>query len=175
MAFHSSLTQSAGELWFKVLGMILEVFPPKFWLARDWKSKTSVSGNKRLHVVWLTAASQCFQIARVANFSTSLSFYNCVTVGGNPAFTVHVIQYATAHAFRAAMKLNSMLLQQTWCSGNFQSFEGLTNFLLKWVWCGSDGSEGSCDDFYLWNIYINADFFCKWATVLSILVIIVNF
>jgi len=29
----------------------------------------------------LTVASQCFQIARVANFPTWLSFYSCVTTG----------------------------------------------------------------------------------------------
>jgi len=29
------------------------------------------------------------------------------------------------------------------------SFCGLTNFMLKWIWCGS---EGSYDDFYLWDI-----------------------
>jgi len=33
-----------------------------------------VSGNQRRHVVWLSVASQCFQIARVANFPTSFSF-----------------------------------------------------------------------------------------------------
>ena len=46
--------------------------------------------------------------ARVANFSTSFSFYSCVTIDGNPAFTVH----KTAHAFRAAISLESMLLRQ---------------------------------------------------------------
>ena len=45
-------------------------------------------------VVWLTVASQCFQIARVANFPTSFSFDSCVTLDGNPAFPV----YSTAHA-----------------------------------------------------------------------------
>ena len=39
---------------------------------------------------------------------TSFSFYSCVTMDGNPAFTVH----ATAHAFRATTNLNSMLLRQ---------------------------------------------------------------
>jgi len=58
-----------------------------------------VSSNQRPHVVWLTVASQCFQMARVANFPTSFSFYSCVTMDGNPAFTVH----ATAHAFRTAI------------------------------------------------------------------------
>jgi len=35
-------------------------------------------------------------------------FYSCVTMDGNPAFTVH----ATVHAFRAAININSMLLRQ---------------------------------------------------------------
>ena len=37
-------------------------------------------------------------------------------------------------------------------------FYGLTNFMLKWIWCGSEGSYG---DFYQWDIYINAEYFCK--------------
>jgi len=65
---------------------------------------------------------------------------------GNLAFTVH----ATVHAFRAAINLNGMLLrQQIGCLGNYLSFDGLTNFMLKWIYCGS---EGNCDDFYLWGV-----------------------
>jgi len=68
------------------------------------------------------------QDTRVANFSTSFSCYNCVTMVGNPAFTVH----ATAHAFRAATNLNSMLLRQhILCLGKYLIFDGLTNFVLK--------------------------------------------
>jgi len=63
-----------------------------------------VSSNQCPHVVY-TAASQCFQIARVANFSTSFSFYSCATMDVNPAFTVH----ATVHAFSTAINLKSML------------------------------------------------------------------
>ena len=71
--------------------------------------------NQLPHVLWLMVASQCFQIARLANFPTSFSFCSCVTMDGNPAFTVH----ATAHAFRAAINFNSMLLRQhIWCLGN---------------------------------------------------------
>jgi len=33
-AFHSSLAQSAGELWLKLLGKIIA---PKFWQARESK------------------------------------------------------------------------------------------------------------------------------------------
>jgi len=77
-----------------------------------------VSSKQRQNAVWLTDASQCFQIARVANFPTSFSFYSCVTMDGNPAFTL----LSTAHAFRAAINFNSMLLrQQIWCSGNYWS------------------------------------------------------
>jgi len=80
-----------------------------------------------------------------ANFSTSFLFYSWVTMDGNPAFTVH----ATVHAFSAAINLKSMLLllrHQIWCLGNHLIFDGLTNFMLKWIWCGS---EGNYDDFYL--------------------------
>jgi len=37
--------------------------------------------NQRPHAFFLTAASQCFQLARVANCPTSLSLYICVTMG----------------------------------------------------------------------------------------------
>jgi len=46
---------------------------------------------------------------------------------GNPAFTGH----ATVHAFRAA--INLMLLRQQICIGNHLIFDGLTNFMLKWI------------------------------------------
>ena len=103
--------------------------------------------NQLPHVVWLTVASQCFQIARVANFPTSFSFYSCVTMDGNPAFTV---QWVHAAAHGAAINLNSMLLrQQIWCLANYLIFDGLTSFMLKWIWCGS---EGNYDDFYLRDV-----------------------
>jgi len=35
-------------------------------------------------------------------------------------------------------------------------FDGLTNFMLKWIYCGS---EGNYDDFYLWDVQINPDYF----------------
>jgi len=116
---------------------------------------TCVFSNQHPHMVWLTVTSQCFQIARLANFPTSFSFYSCVTIDENPAFTVHV----TERAFRAAISLKSMLLrQQIWCLGNYLIFDGLTNFILKWIWCGS---EGNYDYFYLWDIKINLYYFCK--------------
>jgi len=37
-------------------------------------------------------------------------------------------------------------------------FDGLTNFMLIWIRCGS---EGNYDDFYLWHVKINPDYFCK--------------
>jgi len=46
-----------------------------------FQGTVSASSNKHPLVVWLPAASQCFQKARVANFKTSLSFYSCVTIG----------------------------------------------------------------------------------------------
>jgi len=107
-------------------------------------------------VVWLTAVSQNFQIARVANFQ--LRFHSIVASQWdcNPGFTVHAD--AAAHTFRAATKFCSMLLrEQLWFFGNYLSFDGLANFMLTWIWCGS---QGSWDDFYLWNV-INAQHFCK--------------
>ena len=105
-----------------------------------------VFSNQLPHVVWLMVASHCFQIARLANFPTSLSLYTCVIMDENPAITVH----ATAHAFRAAIQFNSMLLrQQSWCLGNYLIFDRLTNCMLKWIWCDS---EGNYDDFYLWDV-----------------------
>jgi len=94
-----------------------------------------VFSKQRRHVVWPTVASQCFQRTSVANFPTSFSFYSCVRMDGNPTFTVH----ATAHALRAAINLNSILLrQEICCLGNSLIFDGLTNFMLKWIWCGSE-------------------------------------
>ena len=111
-----------------------------------FKGVACVFSNQRPHVVWVTVASQCFQIDRLANFPTSFSFYSCITMDENPAFAVH----ATAHAFRAALNLNSMLLrQQIGCLWNYLIFDGLTNFMLNWIWCDS---EGNYDDFYLWDV-----------------------
>jgi len=42
---------------------------------------SSVSRTQRPHVVGLATASQCFQIARVANFPASLSFHSFATIG----------------------------------------------------------------------------------------------
>ena len=42
-----------------------------------------------------------------------------------------------------------LLRLQIWWLGKFLSFHGLTNFMLKWIWCGS---EASYDDFYLRDI-----------------------
>jgi len=42
-----------------------------------------------------------------------------------------------------------LLRLQVWCLGKFLSFYGLTNFMLKWIWCGY---EASYDDFCLWDI-----------------------
>jgi len=118
----------------------------QLWTFVTFYGVACVSSNQRRHVLWLTVASQCFQISRVAHFPTSVSCYSCVTMDGSPTFTVH----ATAHAFRAAINLNSMLLlQQISCSGNYLIFDGLTNFMLKWNWCGPDGNY---DDFYLWGV-----------------------
>jgi len=134
-----------------------------------------VFSNQLPHVLWLMVVSQCFQTTGVANFSTSFSFYSCVTMDGNPAFTVH----ATAHVFRAAINFNSMLLRQhIWCLRIYLIFDGLTNFMLKWIWCDS---EGNYDDWFLFGGCLNKSWLlletsnCKWATAFSILVILVYF
>ena len=117
-----------------------------------------VFSNKLPCVVWLTVASQCFQAATLANFPISISFYGCITMDGNPAFTVH----ATAHVFRAATNLDSMFWRQLiWCLGNYLIFDGLPNFMLQWIWYDF---EGNCDEFYLWDVQINPDYFCKLLT-----------
>jgi len=92
--------------------------------------------SQRPHAFFLTAASQCFQLATVANFPTSLSLYSCVTIG----------RKSSVHS--ACCTLLRMLSKQLWiwCSAKFWSFDGLPNLMLKWIWCGS---EGSYDDFYL--------------------------
>ena len=105
-----------------------------------------VSSNQRRRMVWLTVASQCVQIARLADFPTSFSFYSCVTMDGNPAFTAH----ATAHAFRGAINLYSMLLRQhIWC---FRKLFNLWSFDKLHVEMDLMCSEGNCDDFYLWDV-----------------------
>jgi len=92
--------------------------------------------SQRPHAFYLTAASQCCQLARVANFPTSFSIYSCVTMGQK--FSVR----------SACCTLLRVLLEQLWiwCLGKFWSFDGLPNLMLKWIWCGS---EGSYYDFYL--------------------------
>jgi len=118
----------------------------KITKVRKGSSVACVFSNQLPHVLWLTLASQCFQIARLAKFPTSFWFYSCVTIDGNPAFTVH----ATALAFSAATNLNSMFLRQhIWCLGNYLIVDGLPNFMLKWIWCDSEGNH---DDFYLWDV-----------------------
>ena len=72
------------------------------------------------------------------------SFSSSVTMDGNPAFTVHAVGYCAC--FQSSDETYSMLLrQQIWSLVKFLIFDGLTNFALKRLWCGS---EGSYDDFY---------------------------
>ena len=92
--------------------------------------------SQRPHAFFLTAASQCFQLTTVANFLTSLSLCSCVTMGR---------KYSVRSACCTSLR---MLAEQLliWCLGKFWSFVGLPNLMLKWIWCGSEGSYG---DFYL--------------------------
>jgi len=92
--------------------------------------------SQRPRAFFLTAASQCFQSARVANFSTSFSPYSCVAMGRKSSVR------------SACCTLLRMLSEQLWiwCLGKIWSFDGLPNLMLKWIWCSS---EGSYDDFYL--------------------------
>jgi len=62
------------------------------------------------------------------------------------------MQYATAYAFRAAMNL------AVCCYHKRSELNGLTNAMLKWIWCGS---EAGYDHFYLCNVIVKADYFCK--------------
>jgi len=50
-----------------------------------FQSEVSVSSYQRSDVVWLTVASQSYQIARVANFAISRLFYSGVTCRHNGA------------------------------------------------------------------------------------------
>jgi len=122
-----------------------------------------------------------FQVPRVANFPTSLSFYNCVTMDGN---------LATVHS--ACSMLLRMLLEQRWnvaysmllrlvdlvFRNIFEIWWFDKRHVEKWMWCGSGGSY---DDFFV-GYWKRADC-CQHlqtsnlncAIALSILVTIVNF
>jgi len=91
--------------------------------------------SQRPHVFFLTAASQSFHLARVANFSTLLSPYSCVAMGRKSSVR------------SACCTLLRMLSEQLWiwCLGKFWSFDDLPKLMLKWIWCDS---EGSYDDLY---------------------------
>ena len=112
-----------------------------------WRFKASLvsalSSNQRRRVIWLTEASQCFQIARVANIPTSFSFYSYVTVGGNPTFQVH----STEHAFRAGVpnlpltmypfRLGTTGLEHRWivtvcCNYKRSDVKAIIWFLVVW-------------------------------------------
>jgi len=113
-----------------------------------FKGGASVSSNQRPHVFRFTAASQCFPIARVANFPAWLSFHSFATDhNGAVIHCSQSLQYvAGLLRMQSSDESSSMLLRkQIWRLGNFLSCVGLTNFMLKWIWCGS---EGSYDDFY---------------------------
>jgi len=82
----------------------------QLWTLVTFQGRVSVSSNKRLLFVCLTAVSQCFQIARVANFPTSLSFY-IVGVTMRWESNVHSACRLPAHAFRTAIKLTQCCYQ----------------------------------------------------------------
>ena len=78
----------------------------QLWILLTFQGGVSVSSDKHPLVVRLTAASQCFQKARVANFPTSLSFYSCITMWRESSFhSACRMLYCVAHAFRATIKL----------------------------------------------------------------------
>jgi len=91
--------------------------------------------SQRPHAFFLTAAPQCFQLARVANFATSLSLYSCVTMG----------RKSSVHSTCCTLLRRLSEQLWIWCLGKLWSFDGLPNLMLKWIWCGS---EGSYDDLY---------------------------
>ena len=138
----------------------------------------TVSSNQRRHVVWLTEASQWFQVPRVVNFPTSLSFYNCVTMDENPASVHSACSMLRMPALAAAMKVTVCCYDSRSDAENFWDLMVWQNVMLKWMWCGS---AGSCDDFFVryWKVadcclhLQKSNWNC--ATALSILVIIVNF
>jgi len=81
----------------------------QLWTLVTFQAGVSVSSNKRPPVVWLTAASQRFQKARVANFPTSLSFHSCVTIGRESSFhSACSVLYCAC--FQSSDKTYTMLL-----------------------------------------------------------------
>jgi len=71
---------SSERVTFRVISSHSYRAQHKTWTPPTVNSGASVSPHQRPHVVWLTAASQCFQIARIANLPTLLPFYCCVTM-----------------------------------------------------------------------------------------------
>jgi len=89
--------------------------------------------SQRPHEFFLTGVSQCIQLARVADLSTSFSLHVWVTMGRKSS-----VRSGCCTLLRRALWI--------WCLGKFWSCDGLPNLMLKWIWCGS---EGCFDDFYL--------------------------
>jgi len=76
-------------------------------------SEVSDSSNHRQHVVCLMAASQRFQIAKVANFPTSLPCYSCITMGRESS--IHNACYCAS--FQGSDETRSMLLRNACRAG----------------------------------------------------------
>jgi len=99
--------------------------------------------NARMWFHWRLLRYNAFQIARVANFQTSLSFYGGITM-----------RKSSVHSALNYSMLLRMLSEQRW---NLQYvavmitnlmfrkiliFHDSTHFMLTWIWCGSEYSYG---------------------------------
>jgi len=73
---------------------------------------TSAASTQRCRVVWPVTASQCFQIAKIANVPTSVLFCSFVTMGQESSVQ-NALQRATSHAFREAMNPNRQYVAAT--------------------------------------------------------------
>jgi len=125
----------------------------------------TVSSNQRRHVVWLTEASQWFQVPRVVNFPTPFSFYNCVTMDENPA-SIH-------SACSMLLCCACPLLQQRWKLQYVVTTVDLMQKIFEIWWFDKTSCWNGCDValqvvvmIFLWDIekLPTAAYICKSLT-----------
>ena len=102
-------------------------------------SYTSV-WHHRIHywLLWLHHHNGQSQGGTWAIVTKNYQFHKC------PHFTKRSY-YAGVNMVTSTNANNRSLVVTTtdlmfWCSGKFLSFDGLTNFMLERIWCGSEGS-----------------------------------
>jgi len=96
--------------------------------------------------MWERAARWPTQLCRECWVATSISLWNRCSDpqgtgrGGESINPAKMKLCPGCHNHFASGKLYNCLL------GKFWTFDGFPNLMLKWIWCGSEGSN---DDFYL--------------------------